>query len=173
MKEIWAPWRIEYIKQAKDGGCFLCRSFRSRRDRRNHVIRRGKTCAVVLNRYPYTGGHLMVAPLRHVPRLQSLRPAELAELMQLTVESLNALERSIAPHGFNVGINIGAAAGAGLKDHIHLHVVPRWVGDTNFMPVLGKTKIIPVSLDSLWRQLRKALRERKPRRTMRRRARNG
>jgi ATP adenylyltransferase len=109
---------------------------------------------VVLNRYPYTGGHLMVAPLRHVAALQELKPAELNELMRLTIRSMNLLQETIQPHGFNVGLNIGEAAGAGLRDHVHLHIVPRWMGDTNFMPVLGKTQVTPISLEALWDLLR-------------------
>lgn len=151
---LWAPWRMEYIKRPRKSGCFLCRSLRSRADRRNGVVLRGRTCAVVLNRYPYTGGHLMVAPLRHVAALQDLKPAELNEMMRLTICSLDRLQEALQPHGFNVGLNLGEAAGAGLKDHLHLHIVPRWNGDTNFMPVLGKTQVTPVSLEALWDLLR-------------------
>ncbi|MBU1692501.1 MAG: HIT domain-containing protein [Verrucomicrobia bacterium] len=141
---------MEYIKRSRESGCFLCRSFRSRADRENGVVLRGRTCAVVLNRYPYTGGHLMVAPRRHVATLQELRPTELTELMRLTVRSVDRLQKALQPHGFNIGLNLGAAAGAGLKDHVHLHIVPRWTGDTNFMPVLGKTLVTPISLEALW-----------------------
>jgi ATP adenylyltransferase len=156
MKEIWAPWRIEYIKAPHAKGCFLCRSFASRSDRRNLVLKRGKTCIVLMNRYPYTGGHLMVAPRRHVDSLVAMTPAELNEMMRLTQEAIGALKRTIQPQGFNIGINVGAAAGAGLKDHIHLHIVPRWVGDTNFMPVLAHIKVVPQALLDLWDQLSEA-----------------
>ncbi|HOW96998.1 MAG TPA: HIT domain-containing protein [Kiritimatiellia bacterium] len=151
---LWAPWRMEYIKRPRESGCFLCNSLRSRADRANGVVLRGRTCAVVLNRYPYTGGHLMVAPLRHVAALDGLTKPELNEMIRLMMRSLGLLRKALHPHGFNVGLNIGEAAGAGLKDHVHLHIVPRWNGDTNFMPVLGKTQVTPVSLGSLWDLLR-------------------
>lgn len=156
MKELWAPWRIEYIKMARDGGCFLCKGFKSRQDRKNLIVRRGKLCAVVINRYPYNGGHLMVAPLRHVDTLDAMTPAETAEMMRLTTAAMKALKKISHPQGYNVGINIGEAAGAGLKDHIHLHIVPRWSGDTNFMPVLADTKVVPQALHELWALLRAA-----------------
>lgn len=156
MKQVWAPWRVEYFKIPKDKGCFLCRSFASRQDRRNHVVQRGKTCAVVINRYPYTAGHLMVCPYRHVSQLEELTDEEILEMMHLAQESIRALRHTIKPHGFNIGINIGEAAGAGLKDHIHLHVVPRWQGDTNFITVMGDVRVVSQSLLELWDILRKA-----------------
>ncbi|MFH0953939.1 MAG: HIT domain-containing protein [Verrucomicrobiota bacterium] len=156
MKEIWAPWRVEYFTK-KQKGCFLCKAFRSRKDRENHVLKRGKTCAIIINRYPYTGGHLMVAPYRHVASLEHMNPREHAEMMKLTIEATAALRKSIHPHGFNIGINIGAAAGAGLKDHVHMHIVPRWTGDTNFITVMADVRIVPQSLLDLWDQLRKVI----------------
>ncbi len=158
MKEIWAPWRIEYIKKAHEKGCFLCKSFKSRNDRKNLVVRRGKTCALVINRYPYNSGHLMVAPLRHAASLEHLKPAETAEITRMTIAAIHALKKTMQPQGFNVGINIGEAAGAGLKDHIHVHIVPRWTGDTNFMPVLADVRVMPQALREIWSMLRKALR---------------
>ncbi len=157
MKEIWAPWRIEYIKKAKERGCFLCKSVKSRRDRVNHVLKRGTTCVVVMNRYPYNAGHLMVAPRRHVADLHQLTAAEKMEIMQLLMQSCDALKKVCRPQGFNIGINIGAAAGAGLKDHLHLHIVPRWRGDTNFMPVVSDTRVVPQALNELWDALHKVL----------------
>lgn len=164
LRQIWAPWRLEYIKAPREGGCFLCRAFRARRDRARGVIFRGRRCAVLLNRYPYTGGHLMIAPLRHTHSILSMTPSELNELMALTRRAIGWLEKSIQPHGFNVGFNLGEAAGAGLKDHAHLHIVPRWRGDTNFMPVLGRTNVVPISLDQLW-ELLHAVATGKPRRS--------
>jgi ATP adenylyltransferase len=157
MKELWAPWRIEYFKKAKGKGCFLCRSFASARDRDNLILQRGKTCVVLMNRYPYTSGHLMVAPGRHVATLEEMRPPELAEMMQLTQAAIRALKKIARPHGFNIGVNIGEAAGAGLKDHIHLHIVPRWTGDTNFVTVMADVRILPQALQELWKELRKVM----------------
>lgn len=153
MKRIWAPWRMEYIRSAHTPGCFLCAIRKSREDQANLVIHRGKTCFILMNRYPYNGGHLMVAPYRHVAELHRLRPAEQLELMQLTSRATILLKKVCKPQGFNVGLNLGEAAGAGLKDHLHMHVVPRWSGDTNFMPVFADIKIIPQALEELHQAL--------------------
>ena len=154
MNQIWAPWRIDYILGPKDRDCFLCTKFAEGQDQENHLLFRGPTCAVVLNRYPYIGGHLMVAPYRHVDSLDGLQPGERAELMELANRCVVVLKKIMQPQGFNIGLNLGAPAGAGLKDHLHLHVVPRWNGDTNFMPVLGKTTVIPQALDELYDALK-------------------
>lgn len=157
METLWAPWRIEYIKEAPKGGCFLCDILRTGGDdRANLVLKRGTACAVVMNRYPYNNGHLMVAPYRHVARLADLTPEERLETMDLLDLSVAALTSAIRPDGFNVGINLGRVAGAGLETHLHTHIVPRWNGDTNFMPVIGDTKVIPQALDDLWVTLRAA-----------------
>lgn len=157
METLWAPWRIEYIKEAPKGGCFLCDILRAGGDdRANLVLKRGTACAVVMNRYPYNNGHLMVAPYRHVARLADLTPEERLETMDLLDLSVAALTSAIRPEGFNVGINLGRVAGAGLETHLHTHIVPRWNGDTNFMPVIGDTKVIPQALDDLWVTLRAA-----------------
>ena len=160
-KNIWAPWRIEYILANKAGGCFLCDMFRERADRKNHLLFRGKTCAALINRYPYSPGHLMIAPLRHVAKLTRMTRAELREMMELTARCSGILERAIHPHGFNIGINIGDAAGAGLRDHVHMHIVPRWSGDTNFMPVLADVKVMPQALDEIWDALHGHFKERR------------
>ena len=157
MKELWAPWRIEYFKKVKGKVCFLCKSFVSSRDCDNLILKRGKTCVVLMNRYPYTSGHLMVAPVRHVATMEEMKPQELAEMMQLTQQAIRALKRKARPHGFNIGINIGEAAGAGLKDHLHLHIVPRWTGDTNFVTVMADIRIVPQALQELWKELRKVM----------------
>ncbi len=145
-KTIWAPWRIEYILSDKQGGCFLCRMFEEDRDRDNLLLRRGTTCAVVMNRYPYTSGHLMVAPYRHLEHLKDLTPEERMEMTDLSIETVGILKAALHPDGLNLGYNLGAAAGAGLKDHVHQHIVPRWTGDTNFMPVLSDTRVMPQAL---------------------------
>ncbi|MBU4460994.1 MAG: HIT domain-containing protein [Verrucomicrobia bacterium] len=157
METLWAPWRIEYIKEAPKGGCFLCDILRAGGDDRvNLVLKRGAVCAVVMNRYPYNNGHLMVAPYRHVARLADLTPEERLETMDLLDRSVEVLTSTIRPDGFNIGINLGRVAGAGLETHLHTHIVPRWNGDTNFMPVIGDTKVIPQALDDLWVTLRAA-----------------
>lgn len=143
---IWAPWRIEYILGSKEGGCFLCRMFGERRDRENLILKRGKTCAVVMNRYPYNSAHLMVTPYRHLETLKAMNAEERIEMTDLCIEAVEILKAALRPDGFNLGYNLGAAAGAGLKDHIHQHIVPRWTGDTNFMPVLADTRVMPQAL---------------------------
>jgi len=153
VKRLWAPWRMEYILAEHGDGCFLCDMFQGRDDRENLVLFRGKLAAVVINRYPYNNGHLMVAPYRHLPDLNAISPEERSEMMELTARCIPALKEVMHPDGFNIGINLGQTAGAGLQDHVHLHIVPRWNGDTNFMPVIAETKVIPQALHDLWDRL--------------------
>ena len=153
MKKLWAPWRLEYIRSRKDKGCFLCRAFEDSDDRNNLILKRAERCGVVMNRYPYNNGHLMIAPYRHVGDITDLTEPEHLETMLLLSETLRGLRQTIRPDGFNVGINLGKAAGAGLEDHVHLHVVPRWNGDTNFMAVSADVKVIPQSLLEMWDDL--------------------
>jgi ATP adenylyltransferase len=150
-QQLWAPWRMEFIRAPKEPECFMCRILREgpSKEAENLVLRRGATCLLLMNRYPYTSGHLLVAPFRHEGRLDALRPEELGEMMELASLGTRLLERVAQPQGFNLGINQGAAAGAGLKDHLHLHVVPRWEGDTNFMPVLGAVRVMPQALEEM------------------------
>lgn len=145
-KTIWAPWRIEYILSDKEAECFLCKMFAEDSDRENLLLKRGKTCAIIMNRYPYTSGHLMVAPYRHLEHLKDMTPEERLEMTDLSIEAVEILKSALNPDGLNLGYNLGAAAGAGLKDHVHQHIVPRWTGDTNFMPVLADTRIMPQAL---------------------------
>ena len=154
---LWAPWRIEYLKGLKEEGCFLCDKHNAGNDPARFILHRGRHCFVVMNRYPYSAGHLMVAPLRHIATLEEMSQAEMAEMMQLTQQAIRALKKVARPHGFNIGVNIGEAAGAGLKDHIHLHIVPRWSGDTNFVTVMADVRIVPQALQELWKELRKVL----------------
>jgi ATP adenylyltransferase len=149
-RPLWAPWRIEYIHSEKTGACFLCDIFAGKDDRENLLLFRGKTCAVVMNRYPYNSGHIMVAPYRHTAALEDLAPAENLEMAALTARAAAVLREVMSPQGFNIGINLGEAAGAGLKDHLHQHIVPRWTGDTNFMPVLGGPRVMPESLTATY-----------------------
>lgn len=154
-RPLWAPWRIQYIRGEKNNECFLCRIFAEENDRDNLLLFRGRTCAVVMNRYPYNSGHLMVAPYRHIAELDSLTPEENKETAELTALSVTVLREAMTPQGFNVGINLGEAAGAGLKDHLHQHIVPRWSGDTNFMPVLGGPRVIPDAIKATYDLLSK------------------
>jgi ATP adenylyltransferase len=152
-RPLWAPWRIEYIRSEKEAECFLCRMFAEKTDRENLILFRGTTCVVLMNRYPYNSGHLMVAPLRHIAELEDRTPEEILEMETLTARSVSVLRETLDPQGFNIGINLGAAAGAGLEDHLHQHIVPRWVGDTNFMPVLAGPRVIPEALSDTYNLL--------------------
>lgn len=156
-RPVWAPWRIEYIRGEKDNECFLCRMFAETGDRENRILFRGEHCALTMNRFPYTSGHLMVAPFRHIAGLDELTAGEDREFMDLTRLALCALRIALRPEGFNIGINLGLPAGAGLADHLHQHIVPRWTGDTNFMPVLGGPRVIPEALDATYDLLKTAL----------------
>ena len=142
MERMWAPWRMEYLMQDRDGGCFLCQNAAEQRDRENGILFRGSFAFVVLNAFPYNSGHLLVAPYRHLRDPRALSEEEQADLWRVTARCLEGLEVSIRAQGFNLGINLGQAAGAGLESHLHLHIIPRWNGDTNFLPVLGETKVI-------------------------------
>ncbi len=155
-RNLWAPWRMDYIRGIKDRDrCFLCdHRDAPDDDRENLVLWRSPRCLVVMNRYPYTAGHSLVAPLQHVPSLAELDGQALREMMELTRDLQTVLSSAIGCQGFNVGINIGKCAGAGLPGHLHLHVVPRWVGDTNFMPLFGNVQVVPRALDDLYDHLR-------------------
>jgi ATP adenylyltransferase len=147
-ERLWAPWRLEYIKGPKPDECIFCTKPEAGDDRANHIVRRGEHCFAILNAFPYNNGHLMVAPYRHVPSIEELDDAALLELMSLAQGGLGALRGAYGPEGFNLGINQGKVAGAGVEHHIHLHVVPRWSADTNFMPVIGGTRVLPQSLEA-------------------------
>jgi ATP adenylyltransferase len=148
MRQLWAPWRLEYIQQADDDqGCIFCRAVEDS-DEGGLVVHRGERAVVLLNKYPYASGHLMVAPLRHTGDLEALAADEALEIHVLGTRALAVLRDTMSPQGFNLGWNIGRIAGAGVVDHVHLHVVPRWAGDTNFMPVLADVKVIPETLEA-------------------------
>jgi len=153
LKRLWAPWRLEYIQTADEQeGCVFCRACTDE-DGEDLVVRRGEHAFVLLNRYPYAAGHLMVAPYRHEGEFVDLTRDEVVEIHQLAAGGLGALGEAMRPQGFNLGWNLGRIAGAGVVDHVHLHVVPRWAGDTNFMPVLAEVKVIPESLADTRRKL--------------------
>ena len=153
---IWAPWRLEYVKDASkdvEEECVFCAKPALGDDETALIVHRGKRCFVILNLYPYTNGHLMVTPFAHVGKLQDLDEATSAEMFSLARTAMNQLETVYRPHGFNVGFNQGRAAGAGVEHHIHMHVVPRWGGDTNFMPVIADHRVMPQSLEDSYRVL--------------------
>jgi ATP adenylyltransferase len=155
METLWAPWRIRYLLRDREEGCFLCRSSQSADDAKNYVLIRERTCFAVLNAYPYNAGHLLVSPYKHTGDLGALSDQELAETTLLIVRCQQLLSRVMKPHGFNIGLNLGKAAGAGVLDHLHWHIVPRWEGDGNFMPVTADTRVIPQALDELYAELKK------------------
>jgi len=151
--QLWAPWRMVYIQNADEPGCFFCRDLAEARDAEDLIVRRGTRCFCVMNRYPYNVGHLLIAPNAHKARLDQLDDAELLEFWTLTRDMQALLERVMQPQGFNLGVNLGRVAGAGVEGHIHLHIVPRWNGDTNFMPVVADTKVMPEALSALHARL--------------------
>lgn len=158
MQSLWAPWRMQYILADKTAqGCIFCLKPQEADDTRNHVLLRGRTCYAMLNIYPYSNGHLMVVPYKHTPDLDDLAEAELADLIGMVRQCQRVLHIALKPEGYNIGVNIGEAAGAGIKEHLHIHVVPRWKGDSNFMSVTADTRVVPESLDETLRKLKQAL----------------
>ncbi|HUT78512.1 MAG TPA: HIT domain-containing protein [Polyangia bacterium] len=153
---LWAPWRMEFIRSEKEPGCVFCKAQAAPEAERaaRLVLARREHAFVIMNRYPYTHGHIMVVPRRHVSRLDDLDAAEQAGLFGLTVDAQVALRVALSPQGLNLGMNLGRAAGAGIEDHIHIHLVPRWVGDTNFMPLLADVRVMPENLAATWEGLR-------------------
>ncbi len=154
MKQIWAPWRMEYIRQEKAAGCLLCDKPEEKADERNHILYRGQQNFIIMNNYPYNGGHLMIVPYRHVGSLEELTDEERNEHFTMVSRSTRVLRQAFQPAGFNIGINQGKVAGAGIDEHIHTHVVPRWPGDTSFMPVIADTKVINEALAETYQKLK-------------------
>jgi len=154
MKRIWSPWRMDYIHEEKPEGCIFCDKPKQDRDADNLILLRGEHSYIMLNRYPYNNGHLMIVPYEHVDMPTGLSPEAQMELMTQVNICLEVLQDAMHPDGFNVGMNLGAPAGAGIQDHMHVHVVPRWTGDTSFMPVLGDTHVIVQGLEECYRQLK-------------------
>ena len=155
---IWAPWRIGYIAGKKKKGCLFCRVKREKRDKENYLLFRGKHSFIMLNAFPYNNGHLMIVPFRHIREPSQLKEEGIIELWRLVALSIKLLKDVLKPEGFNIGLNLGKIAGAGYPGHLHLHLVPRWSGDTNFMPTVAKTKVISQSLNKLYEELKKSLR---------------
>ncbi len=169
-EQLWAPWRLAYIAgdpekkpapatvlSGGDPDCFICQAAAGDDDRNRLVVQQGQCSLTMLNRYPYNNGHLLVAPKRHVARLDLLEAAEQLDLVQTISQMIGLLERTVRAEGFNVGLNLGQVGGAGLPGHLHWHIVPRWCGDTNFMPILAGIRVIPQSLEALWEVLTEGL----------------
>lgn len=154
MERIWAPWRIEFIMREKPEGCILCQRPRDKDDKSSLILYRGKKNFVILNKFPYNPGHLMVSPYRHLPDLEELADEELFEHFDLVRKCIGALRKAFRPAAFNTGMNIGKPAGAGIDGHIHTHIVPRWEGDTNFMPIVADTRVLPEALASTYEKLK-------------------
>ena len=157
MDHLWTPWRMTYLQSnaPKPDGCLFCNAAANPdSDSSTYVVHRGRHTFIILNLYPYNNGHLMIVPFAHAGSIENLPPEALAEIMNLSQKSLAVLRQAYNPHGFNIGINIGAAAGAGLPGHVHLHIVPRWSGDNNFMTTLANTRVIPETIDQTYERLR-------------------
>ncbi|NQT22029.1 MAG: HIT domain-containing protein [Candidatus Omnitrophica bacterium] len=157
MDRLWAPWRSKYIYLRKRQKCIFCvprKATGKTADKKRYIVHRSKYSFSILNRYPYNNGHLMIAPFRHVRSLELLNDKELLDLMKLLNKTKKLLDKKLKPDGYNIGANLGKIGGAGFEGHVHIHIVPRWAGDTNFMPVLGNTKVISESLDALYHTLK-------------------
>ncbi len=164
MDKLWSPWRSKYIQSFKPGsekeeGCLFCRIDKEKRDRENYVLHRGKTCYTVMNLYPYNSGHLMIVPYAHAASLDELSEETRLDCINAINLGCKILGKALYPHGLNIGGNIGRVAGAGIEDHVHFHVVPRWNGDTNFMPVINEVKIISEFMDETYEKLKNALKD--------------
>jgi ATP adenylyltransferase len=157
MELLWSPWRMAYVTAiGGDADCFLCAALEGDDDEAVLVVHRGESTITILNKFPYNTGHVMIAPHRHVAELSELSASERAAVMEETSRAIEAIRAAMSPHGFNVGMNLGQVAGAGVPGHVHVHVVPRWGGDTNFMPVVGQTKVLPEALADTYTNLKQA-----------------
>ena len=157
MDYLWSPWRMEYILAPKtDEGCIFCNGLKQTDGADNLIVYRGSKAFVMLNRFPYTSGHLMIVPYEHQPSLELLDSASRGDVMELAAQAIGVLQVVYSPQGFNLGMNIGNAAGAGISEHVHLHVVPRWVGDTNFMSSVSQVRVLPELLEETYRRVREA-----------------
>ena len=156
MQVIWAPWRMDYIlSDNKKGGCIFCPGDDREQDQARLILYVGSMTIVLMNRFPYINGHLLVAPIRHIPELEGLTDEESMDLLLMVKKSVDILKKVIGPEGFNIGLNLGRVAGAGVEEHMHFHIVPRWNGDTNYMTVLSEVRVIPEHIDETYKKLRK------------------
>jgi ATP adenylyltransferase len=161
-EKLWAPWRMKYIdaiNTTSDDACIFCEKPREHKDKKNFIVYRGKTCYAILNRFPYNNGHLLIVPYQHTCELSELNTSARLEFLEIAQKAMDAMKMTLRTDGFNLGINFGRSAGAGIAGHLHLHLVPRWNGDTNFMPVVGSTKVISESLEDTYVKLKKSLRK--------------
>lgn len=154
-KMIWAPWRAEFILSEREKGCIFCNRLESEDSVENLILHRGDKCFVILNKFPYNSGHAMVVPIRHVGQLEKLTEEEGNEFFSLTRLTVRMIKQALKPHSLNIGMNLGRESGAGIPEHLHMHIVPRWTGDTNFMPIIGKTNIVSVGLELVYEAIRK------------------
>ncbi len=154
-KFIWAPWRADYILGPEEKGCIFCNALRSKKDKNKLVLYRGRTAFVIMNKFPYNSGHVMVVPHRHIGTLLKLKQNESLEFMELIQLTVKVIKATLNPDSFNIGMNMGRGAGAGIPYHMHMHIVPRWSEDTNFMPVIGKTRVVSFGLDLIYGILKK------------------
>jgi ATP adenylyltransferase len=160
MDNLWAPWRMEYITRSREEGeepCIFCTSLNQDSDQKNFLLYRGEKSFIILNKFPYNNGHIMVVPNQHTGDLNNLNQEEQVDLFTLIRLSTKALSKVMQPHGFNIGMNLGRVAGAGIEDHVHFHIVPRWDGDTNFMPVISNTKVVSEALEKSFSKLKRAI----------------
>jgi ATP adenylyltransferase len=154
-KILWAPWRAEFILSKKEKGCIFCRRLKMKDSIKNLILFRGEKVFVILNKFPYNSGHTLIVPNRHVGQIEKLTEVESREFFELTRRTVVAIKKALKPASLNLGMNLGRASGAGVPGHVHMHVVPRWQGDTNFMPVIGKTSVVSVPLEPIYEALRK------------------
>lgn len=159
MQRIWAPWRINFLKKKKTESCIFCSKPKENRDAKNYILYRGASCFVVLNAYPYTSGHVMVVPYRHLDKITALNENERREIMDLAASFTCVLKKAVKAEGFNVGFNQGKVSGAGMEKHVHMHVVPRWHGDVSFTQTLADVKILPEALSATYAKLKKTMKE--------------
>ena len=154
-KMIWAPWRADFILNKKEKGCILCNCIKQKDTVQNLIVHRGEQNIVILNKFPYNSGHVMVCPIRHIGQLEKLTEDEGNEFFKLTRLAVKVLKKALKPHSLNIGMNLGKSSGAGIPAHLHMHIVPRWNGDTNFMPIIGKTNVVSVPLEIVYEAIRK------------------
>ena len=147
---MWAPWRAAFILGKREKGCIFCNRLKMKDSVKNLIMYRGESCFVILNKFPYNTGHTLIVPKRHIGQLEKLNQAEAAELFELTRKTVTAIKKTLKPHALNVGMNLGRMSGAGIPSHLHMHIVPRWNGDTNFFPVIGKTSVVSIPLEPVY-----------------------
>ncbi len=152
-KILWAPWRYKFIKSKKEKGCVFCNRIKMKDTVKNLIVYRGEKVCVIMNKFPYNTGHVMVLPIRHIGQIERLTTEESIEFFETTRLAVKVIKKALGPDSLNLGMNLGRSSGAGIPGHVHMHIVPRWQGDTNFMPVVGKTEIISVPLEPIYRKL--------------------